>query len=153
MKSSYNSNNNNNTNCNARNVSSFIQRTVGLNLTPILINKQQTNDLSSSNSSSGSRTPPPTGDALSPPITGNLNDLKSFLHSNSATVSLPTTAGKALTFESTGLESCTPSYLLLGDYVIIEAHLQTDAFGSAFNLKKNRFFYWKVSCSPINYST
>ena len=76
---------------------------------------------------------------LSPTVNTNANDLKTQPQNNTVPQQQqnPTNANEENT-----------NSLRIGDYILFETSSQStsnDTFNSAFNVKKNQFFYWKVS--------
>ena len=83
--------------------------------------------------------------SLSPALSTNANDLN-----NQQEMSTNKSSTNNLVHDLTNQLHNTNETIKIGDYVLFESNdnkeaNSNDSFNSAFNLKKKKFFYWKVS--------
>ena len=83
--------------------------------------------------------------SLSPAFSTNANDLN-----NQQEMSTNKSSTNNLVYDLTNQLHNTNETIKIGDYVLFESNdnkeaNSNDSFNSAFNLKKKKFFYWKVS--------
>jgi hypothetical protein len=83
--------------------------------------------------------------SLSPALSTNANDLN-----NQQEMSTNKSSTNNLVYDLTNQLHNTNETIKIGDYVLFESNdnkeaNSNDSFNSAFNLKKKKFFYWKVS--------
>ena len=88
--------------------------------------------------------------SLSPALSTNANDLN-----NQQEISTNKSSPNNLVYDLTNRLNTNETFKI-GDYVLFESSNKkeansSDSFNSAFNLKKNKFFYWKVSVELLNF--